>query len=465
MSTVGRHNRTMASRVLLPPELLERVAPCIEDAPTFFAFLEALGNPTARGPFDPLWEMGLTTNRNNLWPILRLDNLDNALHDDLTRLLPLYSRVQVYDAFDIAWLTQHLPRHVKLDWLDPPQRYVAGMELEDWYNAWATLPVSSITVRNVSSGRFTNVLPRLHCLESLTVQVNAVDGVKAVLEYAAKSPTLVKLALSNEVLVPWHVTPAMVQLVLQWLERQPVSHLALKAMNFGQLRHHDGGVLLAEFCTKLLASPTLDELHLIDINLSDMAHIASSIGMRKVELRGLAFPCVLQLLDSKVAPRLKQLDLWDVAIPNDPSLIQLLIELITKSTTLMHLALRQSQVDLGKWHNILPFLPALPLESLHLGGALDFRVPDEFAFLVAQGLEANQTLACFMCYGLVISVDAALTLLQCLARRSIVMRSLAFTLVHDATIEQKKAIRAFAKRLGTTLIMVIEKPPVQATGV
>ncbi|KAF0699041.1 Aste57867_10386 [Aphanomyces stellatus] len=58
---------------LLPVDVLVKVGLWLPDAPSFFSFVQALGSPQARGPFEALWQLGfILQDREGLWPTLVL---------------------------------------------------------------------------------------------------------------------------------------------------------------------------------------------------------------------------------------------------------------------------------------------------------------------------------------------------------------------------------------------------------
>ncbi|KAF0719515.1 Aste57867_986 [Aphanomyces stellatus] len=440
----------MSTDTLLPPDVLFKVALWIEDSATFFAFLEAIGS--LRGPpLDLLWRLGLTRSHNTLWPMLLIENADDESYAALEATSPLYSRVRVFGTCDVASLRRHLGRHVRLEWFNPPLSMV-NAPLHEWYADWATLPLTSVvaTAAFYPKEPLCTVLPRLTQLQRL--EIGGVRPLAAVLAFAADSMALVHLIVNNTAFTRCTLTAPMLDHLIQWLQRQPVKTLSLSSivLNAGELV--DGK---AAFCTTVLSCPTLNELRLRDVDLSDLAPMAFVIHAHTVELKGLSVSHLLQLLDPLVAPQLIELDLWACAVPPDQAHLLCLFEALATNPTLQHLYMRHSDLNDEKWHSIVAFLPRLRLKSLRLAGG-EYYLSDECALKLALALETNVELKICMCYGMVLSVQGATTLLQCLRRRPVVMQMIAFTLAKGASADQKKTMRERARDMGTTWIVADE---------
>ncbi|KAF0716530.1 Aste57867_2797 [Aphanomyces stellatus] len=191
-------------RRLPPPDILLRIAFCIDDAPSLFSFLDALGTPDARGPLEPLWLLRTTTSDlSRLWPTLHLDD-DGVVPIPRACLEPIakyYRHVIIRGAFDFAWLRRHLhPTATTIDWrFMPTDDARLSTSLAAWYDTWATFPITHVQMAGAASiDALVRVLPALrHRLVRLDLQHTRCTSRDDITAFLATATQVTDVTLHN----------------------------------------------------------------------------------------------------------------------------------------------------------------------------------------------------------------------------------------------------------------------------
>ncbi|KAF0690998.1 Aste57867_17699 [Aphanomyces stellatus] len=249
-----------------PLELLWKVAAWIPDSTTFFSLLEALGSSSGRGPFEPLWQIGMTWQpqwRSRLWPQLGLSQ--NLIQDDVNRAYVEASLAHCPSALinfvwdnDIEWLVRHVRPPIALEWdanlpSTPSDARGNGVEipLEEWYAKWAQLPITTLVRRSMCSivrEHIVEVLPQ--CRYLTTVTFHDAFPLASLFKFAASSGTLVHLTTSYAT-----ASSADLEDAIRWLASTPVQSFRCTNWTF------DAECATAiEFVTAILQHPTMSLL-------------------------------------------------------------------------------------------------------------------------------------------------------------------------------------------------------------
>ncbi|KAF0720175.1 Aste57867_498 [Aphanomyces stellatus] len=306
---------------LLPLDLVHQILSWVDTA--FFTFLDALGTADARGPYEPLWQLSLHHDHSFLWPSLRLDCLYDAPSDLLDAVVPLYMHLELSGVDDPAWLLDNVALDAKIKWNAPPlsPHDVFG-PLEEWYAAWAELPLTHITVYGDycnSPGPFVAVLPRLYALTCLDLtECSFFECVDAVFAYAAESRSLISLTLAPtldynrgfEDLTPHHL-----ECLLLWFDHQPVVHLDLDHLKW-TTAFSDAPTLASCVCSAVFNCPTLNTLHFTSFVAADLGRIQAPLNMEVLDLDGLSASSVSQLATAINGSNVKTLILSAIDIAN-----------------------------------------------------------------------------------------------------------------------------------------------------
>ncbi|KAF0692933.1 Aste57867_16044 [Aphanomyces stellatus] len=243
-SNIGHH---------LPQELLVKVALCLEDSATFFAFLDALGSPEARGPLEIFYVLAQRHPRNYLWPVARLTSFNAPLMHVFSCIAEFCTRVAVADMYDLDVLQQIVQPTTRIEWRDIPDDTRTTEPLEPWFNQWSKLRITSVASHGRGRlGPFIQVLPRLHHLTHLDMSgLHNEAWLDRLLKFIATSKvTSLSLnvapgdAYSNIRRGPLPrpaptFSAAMVENLTLWFQTQPVTHFRI-----------------ARFCYDDEASPT-----------------------------------------------------------------------------------------------------------------------------------------------------------------------------------------------------------------
>ncbi|KAF0683662.1 Aste57867_24307 [Aphanomyces stellatus] len=201
-----RRRRQEVSSPRLPLHALHQIAWCVEDAASFFVFLDVLGSATTRGPLEPIWQASIRHSRTRLWPRLDLrtmydpdllldydqedlywaDNAAPPVH--LEPIVRLYRHVIVRDLFDLAWLRRHLHPQATITWRFDHRTGCDGSPVQvQWFTDWAALPITCIksTKSNafVHADGFLDVMP---CITGLHLRKSACFSLESIVDHAIR---------------------------------------------------------------------------------------------------------------------------------------------------------------------------------------------------------------------------------------------------------------------------------------
>ncbi|KAF0720038.1 Aste57867_617 [Aphanomyces stellatus] len=423
----------------LPLDVLQRIALWLVDATTCFAFLEALGSPADRGSLESLWQLGLTIDRDSLWPDLYLDHLDHHTPQEHIRaVLPYYTQVYISGSYDIAWLRANLPSSMEIVWFNPPHLadMVQDSSLSDWYASWAMLPVVEVTLCHVSDDAMyllDPVLPQMACLKSL--HIHSHSPIDSILAFAASSSTLLELKLEAWLEIPG-IDDGLVAYLMAWLQRLPVRTLCLSCFYWDAVTRDTK----TDFCNAVLSHPTLSQLKLPDLDMSDLDKMPHPLPkLQTLALQTLQVPCVLQLFASPVV----SLSLTGFDMP-DASTVDLVFQALVRNHHLKSLTFKGTTLDERQWRHIVAYLPDIQLQALSWW--YNCELTDEVVLLLADALKQNRSLRCCWFHTTIISTTAATTLLASV--RSGVMKYIGFKLPLGTSRAQKNEIELFAATCG-----------------
>ncbi|KAF0716827.1 Aste57867_2646 [Aphanomyces stellatus] len=210
---------------LLPPEVLFKIALCIDDADTFFALLDALSSPNTRGPFlNAIWLLGFKRPRTHLWPTLHLHSHESLV--DSASIAKIYSHVAVHDVYDVAWLRQVLRPDATISW------YVTSHEVNTTsVDEWTTLRITHVHAFQTKIDHLIPLLPKMRHLIGLDLGDIDRATLEPLLAFIAIS-NLTELGLSYNSRLQDHrglrivhvdILPWLVDHLSQWLRTQPVT--------------------------------------------------------------------------------------------------------------------------------------------------------------------------------------------------------------------------------------------------
>ncbi|CAK4657821.1 unnamed protein product, partial [Aphanomyces euteiches] len=120
--------------VMVPVDVVIKIAFAIPDAKDLFAFLEALRLCIDLGPLEHLYQLCLKQDHFDVWPALKLTS---AARDKLSlphyeSIAKYYSRVIVNDArFSVEWLRTHLNSMATIEW-NAGEIPVTEENLDEW---------------------------------------------------------------------------------------------------------------------------------------------------------------------------------------------------------------------------------------------------------------------------------------------------------------------------------------------
>ncbi|RHY35659.1 hypothetical protein DYB37_013725 [Aphanomyces astaci] len=219
-----------------------KVARCIGDAATLFAFLEAFRPLHVLGPLEHLYQLGLVWDHSRLWPSL---TVRGPVSDDerthLEAILKLYTRVTVdCSSFDLDWLERHLHPLAEMSWTKFPHAIpgASSSTVREWYLQWACLRITSVTAsfRYYQHDshcdlpvEFVAVLSQLPHLTSLHVSSCSDDVAAGIFAFAGQCSSLTELTFDTTSDVV--VTDAVCRDLLSWFSSTRVRHFQVSNWN------------------------------------------------------------------------------------------------------------------------------------------------------------------------------------------------------------------------------------------
>ncbi|KAF0696227.1 Aste57867_13005 [Aphanomyces stellatus] len=392
----------------LPRELLWKLVIWIDDTTTFFSFADALGS--ARGPLEPLWQLGLTKNRRNLWPQLHLSSnflqaATDRAHIEASLLHTHIPSVGIaFDGtIDVSWLRRHIQHPTTIDWysrlpLSPLEAISNGVviPLSDWFTLWAKLPLTKLVLVQVESNYAAHLeaaLPRLCHLTSLSISADAFP-LAPILHLATTSLTLVELHFATH--RPTVLSRPLVAEFVRWLRAVPVKTLGLRGWQVDD----DAADASSALLTALFQHPTLSWLSLMSGSLGPLAQVPASTPTRLRELRLVdcdLSPASLDALANLVAGSSLEglhMSIFGDAVvhmePNDGMCLAFarLLQAATECSQLKSLSLDGCGLVDSYWETLGPLLQSIPVDELFLRNN---EIGDNGIGWIAQGIQINGT--------------------------------------------------------------------------
>ncbi|RHY27560.1 hypothetical protein DYB32_006694 [Aphanomyces invadans] len=212
-----------------------KVAQYIADASTMFAFLDVMHPLNMLGPLDHLYQLGLTWNRPELWPVLTVRRCSNSDTLHLAAILKFYARVNVADSScDLDWLDHHVSPHADLSWTVLPEAPSSDIALDQaWWARWASHRITRVDIHCHQSNddmiqALVAVLPRFTSLTSLSAFACNAQVAAKLIAVAATSRQLKALTFDGASTV--RVTTSLCQHILAWFSALERVVEALPAM-------------------------------------------------------------------------------------------------------------------------------------------------------------------------------------------------------------------------------------------
>ncbi|ETV99419.1 hypothetical protein H310_08114 [Aphanomyces invadans] len=218
--------------LVLPPELMRRVALFIPDVATFFSFLETYDSAGILGDLGMIRILGESCLYEKLWPDLHVGTRpESPRASQMLVVAKHYSHFALSGVVDVAWM-QELCRVAPATDLHATDIRPAWKEaMEPFVDALAKLPPTRATFSIPRSEIWVPFLPRLcDSLRSLRFTFHDHTGLQpsqlgTLLEFVCGSSQITDLILENDPFSPPHVvTTAMVGHLTKWFHLAPVTH-------------------------------------------------------------------------------------------------------------------------------------------------------------------------------------------------------------------------------------------------
>ncbi|KAH9183563.1 hypothetical protein AeNC1_014461, partial [Aphanomyces euteiches] len=331
--------------VMVPVDVVIKIAFAIPDAKDLFAFLEALRLCIDLGPLEHLYQLCLKQDHFDVWPALKLTS---AARDKLSlphyeSIAKYYSRVIVNDArFSVEWLRTHLNSMATIEW-NAGEIPVTEENLDERQDLRIT--GLNVYIDEDTPRTWKNVLSRLHCLTSLRVYdyqgLWGNDGdFEEVYAYAAYSNQLVELVVyANSGYTLQH---SELVYLLEWFRRQPVQEFESDFTDWG---YHDFDLRQA-LCEAMFNCPTMERLRLIDCYLFDMVFPRFTFQMESLKLDEwcLDSDFLIDLAGQLEGSRLTRLELDDCTHDGNIEGIECLLRVLPL-TSIKSLSILGLQID------------------------------------------------------------------------------------------------------------------------
>ncbi|KAF0683076.1 Aste57867_24856 [Aphanomyces stellatus] len=407
-------------RTCLSPELLWNIVAWINLEADFFAFLDALGS--LRGPFEPLWQLGLIKPRHLLWPTLRV------------------SSTLVVNAVDQGYVEAILKLHPRV-----------AISANSFHGVECFLHPSAETI-------FAAGLPRLisqERLPSLTLLGSNV-GLTNMFESGVSSLTLVDLAISTKFRAM--VTADTLRNMIRWL-----NNASLHTINLSNWAFDDDvdESMRVELYKTLFYHPSMVEIELSRCSLPSLGCLPrmrqlSSLRMVRITQCRLSPKSILGL--AKVvqrAPELEALNL-DMGMINDNSnpiepnerylaAFRLLFEAMAQCCV-KYLALDYCGLFDSYWQDLGPLLQCTAIERLSL---VENGIGDNGIQSIGRAIQTNSSIQFMDLSNNNFSEGGLLTLFDSVKRTNLEKIRMAESDIES--FEVQKSLRNKASMLGLSL--------------
>ncbi|KAF0684268.1 Aste57867_23732 [Aphanomyces stellatus] len=181
---------------VLPTNALVHVTFYTSDSSTVFSLLTALRTPKARGPLEPLNQLGLIVDHERLWPRLVLGGPTlSMMRDAVAAIATYYTQVVVEGVVDLAWLRRVLHPAAEIEW-----RYMPGeeswemenapaLDIDAWYGEWSTFRITRVVFAGEIDlpQQMVAALPTLVHLIGMVVKETGVPSIADIVAFVATS--------------------------------------------------------------------------------------------------------------------------------------------------------------------------------------------------------------------------------------------------------------------------------------
>ncbi|KAH9139089.1 hypothetical protein AeRB84_016621 [Aphanomyces euteiches] len=348
-----------AQSVLLPVDILWKIAFLIGDVEDLIDFLEALGPCDLLGPLAHLYELFTTHHHSELWPRLRLNRsiLDSSERHLYEKIVKYYGHIVVDDVWeDMAWLQRYLNPMAQIAWnlqdIDIP---LTSIRLDDW--AEFKIFHLAVDLRDDHDAIWCTValseLPSLTCLEA---NISCYD-LDAFFANVAASKQITQLHLSFD---EYQLTAFDLVHLTEWLRHQPVCQFGCELGDWEDLDFD----VKEGFYHAMFNCPTLHVLELSSCELDDIDFTEFDFPMKSLVLHqcSLASEQVQALVSRLETSKITRLQLTDFTFDHMEG-IESLLEIQPK-TPMTHLALSGLHMDEAAWSKLAPLIEKCTLETL-----------------------------------------------------------------------------------------------------
>ncbi|KAF0715879.1 Aste57867_3129 [Aphanomyces stellatus] len=459
----------------------------IEDHTTFFSFLEALGTAKARGSFfQSLWQLGSTKRDEQLrlWPSFDLtetyiENPRRLLVEYVTHHHPNVNISKQVDLDWLDWLKVHLCPMANFTWEaqfpSPTTMPLVGVDhsLEEWYKAWAQLPIAGIKVSNYNS-KSASLLPAAvpylfavlpHCHGLTTLWFRGCFCFSPLFKFLATSTMLVELRISCW----WEkklLTEADLVHATQWLKSAPVQRIYLEYL---YLAPTVPSSVKNAFYNALFGCPTLRKVYFNKFDVLQFKwHPGTVLHMQTLKLFYCTIPATALQSLARALRRSTRVNVVSIF-----SLIQIEIDgvdLDAEYTSaweefldavghagVKYLNVKDCCFGDSRWHLLGPLLQKSKLHKLQL---LNVGITADGAACLVQAIEANDSLTEVNLMGNVLTFDSVVGLVKASSQRlTASLTQLCVTIQNDSNVHENKMtdLCAFARERGMHLVIDITK--------
>ncbi|KAG9399832.1 hypothetical protein AC1031_011253 [Aphanomyces cochlioides] len=424
-----------------PVDVLVNIGFCISHHSDLFAFVEALRQDYDVGPLEHIWQLGLSLDHKLLWPDLVLTSRMTRSSQRVTyeAIAKFYRHIRVYVVMDIEWLKTHVDPKAELSW---KLENLPGILIRNanYWSEWADLRICHLYVDCDFPSGWIDVLPRLQYLKTLILKTQVDTHVDKILEFAAMSDQLTELVISTS--ENGSLTDPMLRNIIAWLSRQLVRVFAISGWEW----RTNNMELKQSFYQAMFNCPTLKELKIAMVDLSDMDLTNATLSMQTLQIRtcfvspNFCETLAARLIDSNV------LDL-SLVYTDDTTLkgIESLLRVLPK-TSIKSLDLVDSTVSSADICEFAPLLQASTLNTLKIRYA---ELHEQAVSSLANAIQNNTSIAELDITGTVMTSQDCHRLIESATHtsRPIEMKWIAF---QESNLGQDdlKALSAYATERG-----------------
>ncbi|KAF0723446.1 hypothetical protein Ae201684P_007263 [Aphanomyces euteiches] len=374
----------LLTRLELPVDIIVKIAFYIPDATDFFKFLEALRPCYMLGPLEHLYKLGLTYDRNELWPILVLksslvDSVDRYAFEEIVKC---YSHVEVEEVWtNVEWLQKNISPWTKIDWIIRNSIPTAKV-LDDLINVRITR-LSFVFYDEVAPTWWSDILPRLPHLTSLEAYITSEEEEPSdFFECVAASNQIIDLEIDVS-----HYEMRAEDLVhlTQWFQKQPVRKFVCfsgdwKAAN---MNTRQAFYQIMFNCTTL-ETLKLSSCHLDYVDLTEIVFTMNSLELIDCELHLSQVETLASRLEGSKVTHFEYDD--NRIIENDG--MEYLLKAQSR-TGIKYLRLQSTRLFGPRWPTLAQWIEKSTLEVLFLDGSY---FPSNGVEILALAIQNNPTI-------------------------------------------------------------------------